>query len=403
MTDFFQNGVVTTLHNLTERSVEELERELMIYRQRCPMGLVIPCLYSELGTPALASIVDTLCQVEYLEEIIIGLDRADEDQFRHAREYFSRLPQQHRILWHDGPVMKSLARTLGEQHLAPEEPGKGRNVWYCIGYLLAAGRSRIMAVHDADIITYDRGLLARLLYPTAQPHFSYTFCKGYYARFSENRLNGRVCRLLVTPLLRALRRIFDPVPYLEYLDSFRYPLSGEFSIKTYALQDLRIPCDWGLEIGILSEVYRNYSTKRLCQVEISHRYDHKHQELSEQDFERGLARMSNDICKAVFRKLATLGYVFSPGTFRTIKATYYRIALDFIRSYYHDARMNGLRLDRHEEEKAVEVFAESIMRAGDTFLENPMETPFIPSWDRVSSALPEFYEELYSLVEEDND
>ena len=58
--------------------------------------------------------------------------------------------------------------------------------------------------------------------------------------------------------------------------------------------------------------------------------------------------MSIDITKSLFRKLATDGQVFSAGTFRTLKATYFRIALDRIETFYNDAVMNGLTLDRHE-------------------------------------------------------
>ncbi len=112
--------------------------------------------------------------------------------------------------------------------------------------------------------------------------------------------------------------------------------------------------------------------------------------------------MATDIAKAVFRKLATNGIVFNMETFRTIKATYYRIALDFIETYYNDALMNGLHIDRHAEEQAVELFAQKIMDAGKHFLDNPMETPFIPSWNRVVSAIPDILEQLYAAVEEDN-
>ena len=112
--------------------------------------------------------------------------------------------------------------------------------------------------------------------------------------------------------------------------------------------------------------------------------------------------MSLDISKAIFRKLATYGVVFNRGVFRTVKATYYRIALDFIETYYNDAVMNGLQVDRHQEEKAVELFSENIMNAGKDFLDKPMETPFIPSWNRVVSAVPDILERLYDAVEEDN-
>jgi glucosyl-3-phosphoglycerate synthase len=111
--------------------------------------------------------------------------------------------------------------------------------------------------------------------------------------------------------------------------------------------------------------------------------------------------MSIDICKSLFRKLATQGAIFTPEMFRTIKATYYRIALDFVETYRNDAIMNGLLVDIHEEEVAVEMFSKNIMDAGQMFLSQPMETPFIPSWNRVQSAVPDILERLYQAVEED--
>ena len=121
------------------------------------------------------------------------------------------------------------------------------------------------------------------------------------------------------------------------MDSFRYPLAGEFSFRRDVLNDIRIPSDWGLEIGVLSEMYRNYSHNRLCQVDIADNYDHKHQELSLDDQSAGLSKMSIDITKALFRKLATQGVTFTSETIRSLKATYYRIGLDFIETYHNDA------------------------------------------------------------------
>ncbi|PHS64240.1 MAG: glycosyl transferase [Thalassobium sp.] len=402
MADFYQNGIITTLHNLVDRPLDELEKELISFSRIRPMSLVLPSLYSELSGPALDNIINDVAKVPYLNEIVIGLDRADEKEYRHAREFFSRLPQHHRILWNDGPRLRKIDELLQNEGLAPKEMGKGRNVWYCYGYVLASGRAESVALHDCDIVTYDRSMLARLIYPVANPAFNYEFAKGYYARVATQKLNGRVSRLLVTPLIRALKKVYGSLDYLEYLDSFRYPLSGEFSMRTDVLNDIRIPSDWGLEIGVLSEMKRNYSTNRICQVDIADVYDHKHQPLSEEDASRGLSKMSTDICKAIFRKLATQGEIFTTETFRSIKATYFRIALDFVETYYNDARMNGLTLDRHAEEKAVELFAENIMSAGEHFLANPMETPFIPSWNRVISAVPDILDRIYEAVEEDN-
>ena len=208
MADFYQNGIITTLHNLVDRPLEDLEKELMSFSRTRPMSLVLPSLYSELEGPALDNIITELTQVPYLNEIVIGLDRATEAEFEHAKHFFSRLPQHHRILWNDGPRLKKLDAMLAEQGLAPTELGKGRNVWYCYGYVLASGRAESVALHDCDIITYDRSLLARLIYPVANPGFNYEFAKGYYARIADQKLNGRVSRLLVTPLIRALKKVY---------------------------------------------------------------------------------------------------------------------------------------------------------------------------------------------------
>jgi len=235
----------------------------------------------------------------------------------------------------------------------------------------------------------------------ANPNFPYQVAKGYYARIGDDKLNGRVTRLLVSPLLIALKRVVGDRDYLDYLRSFRYPLSGEFAMRTNILPDLRIPSDWGLEIGVLSEAWRNLAPKAVCQVEIADGYDHKHQELAPEDANEGLNRMSTDICKAIFRKLAADGTVFTPNVFRTLKATYYRSALDLLDAYYNDAQMNGLSIDRHKEERSIELFAENIMRAGQFFLDNPYETPFIPTWSRVHAADPDFMRDMNKAAMED--
>ena len=401
MGDFHQSGVITTLHNLGNRPVEALEAELVEFAKTRPMALILPCLYSELEGPAMENIVAELAKVPYLSQIVIGLDRADESQYKKALEFFKVLPQDHVVLWNDGPRLKALDSELSKLGLEPKQMGKGRNVWYCMGYLLSQGKAEAIALHDCDIVTYSRDMLAKLIYPVANPAFNYEFCKGYYARVANGTINGRVCRLLVTPLLRALKKIIGAHDYLEYMDSYRYPLAGEFSMRADVLQGIRIPSDWGLEIGVLSETYRNYSNNHLCQVDIADIYDHKHQDVSYDDETGGLSRMSIDISKAIFRKLATTGVVLSLETFRTLKATYYRLALDMVDSYHSDAMINGLNLDIHNEEKAVELFAENIMKAGHYFLENPQETPFIPSWTRVKSALPELGNNFIAAVEQD--
>ena len=402
MADFYQNGTVTTLHNLAQREPENMAAELLEFSKKRSLGLILPSLFSELEGKALPDIINKIKDVKYLSEIVIGLDRADLAQYKHALSFFGQLPQHHRVLWNDGPRLQAIDAKLQALGLAPKELGKGRNVWYCMGYILASGKTESIALHDCDILTYERELLDRLLYPVANPLFNYEFAKGFYARVAGGKINGRVSRLLVTPLIKALKKTVGHCDYLEYMDSFLYPLAGEFSFRRDVLSDIRIPSDWGLEIGVLSEMYRNYSPNRLCQVDIAATYDHKHQDLSLDNTAGGLSKMSIDISKAFIRKLATQGETFSAEKFRTLKATYYRIALDYLETYRNDAMMNGLALDIHNEEKAVEMFAQNILTAGNTFLENPMETPFIPSWNRVVSAIPDILSQLKEAVELDN-
>lgn len=401
--DFNQNGRVATLHNFGTFPLEEMERELVAFSQSRKISLILPSLYSELEGQALALILDELQKVEFVSNVIIGLDRADEHQYRHAKQYFSRLPQEHVVLWNDGPRLRQIDETLASEGLSPAEPGKGRNVWFCIGYALAAQTGDVLAIHDCDIVTYSKEMLARLVYPVANPSMPYQFCKGYYPRIADGKLNGRVTRLLVTPLLLALKKVFGENEYLDYLKGFRYPLAGEMAMRTAIMPEIRIPSDWGLEIGMLSEVYRNLNSKSVCQVDIADTYDHKHQPLSEDDSTAGLSRMSSDITRAVFGKMAIDGVVFTEESFRTIKATYLRIALDMVDTYYNDALMNGMQTDRHEEERAVELFAANVSAAGKAFLNSANETPFIPAWSRVQAADRDLLPRMVEAVRLDNE
>ena len=71
----------------------------------------------------------------------------------------------------------------------------------------------------------------------ANPKLNFEFCKGFYPRVSGDKINGRVSRLLVTPLLKSLKKIIGPSDYLDFIDAFRYPLAGECSFRKRILRD----------------------------------------------------------------------------------------------------------------------------------------------------------------------
>lgn len=401
MADFFQNGLITTLHDLQSADREYFERELAQATRHFRLGLILPVTASDMRAEAFARIIGELRETHFLEEIVVvlGVAPAEED-YRDCLRRISTLGKKTHIVWSDGPRIQSIYQTLIGAGLNLRTPGKGRSVWTAFGYLLAEPKIKAYALHDCDIVTYSRQLLYRLCLPVAHPSFDFQFCKGYYARFTD-RLHGRVVRLLVTPLLRALISCLGPDRFLLYLDSFRYPLSGEFAITADLARSNRIPGDWGLEVGTLAEVFRNLSIKRVCQVDICSQYEHKHQSPSLDDPSKGLLRMATDVITSIFRTLAAMGTTLHAEHFATIRSAYLRNAQDAIRQYSADAVMNGLKLDRHEEEVMSEKFAGLIIPAGEAVHHDPTGAHEIPNWARVLSAFSDMPDQLRAAANDD--
>ncbi len=401
MSDFYQTGVVATFHRLGRPDIDKIEAELSWYARERPIALVLPSLYSELEGDALKGIIRELKEVKYIREIIVTLGPASDEEFRRAKNFFSVLPQKKSIIWNSGPALTELYKSIEAAGLPIGELGKGRSAWMAYGYILSQQEFHVIALHDCDILTYSRDMLARLLHPVTNPNLDYDFCKGYYSRVTD-RLHGRATRLLVTPLIRSLQKVIGYHPFLVFFDSFRYPLAGEFSMDIDMARINKIPGDWGLEVGVLAEVYRNTSLRRVCQVDIAENYEHKHQVLSPEDASKGLHKMCVDICKAMFRTLASEGIVFSEGLFKTLVTTYVRTAQDMLKRYEDDAAINGLFFDRHEESLAVDTFTSGIRKAAEVITEDPLGAPLITSWDRITSAIPDILLKIRKAVEEDN-
>jgi glucosyl-3-phosphoglycerate synthase len=158
-----------------------------------------------------------------------------------------------------------------------------------------------------------------------------------------------------------------------------------------------------LEVGLLAEVFRNCAPRAICQSELCENYDHKHQELSPRDIDKGLNKMATDIARSFFRRMAAEGIKLDVGLFDTMLSAYMRQAEDTLRFYAADAAINGLKYVRHEEENAVATFVRSIRAASKAFQEDPLCTPLIPNWNRVESALPDFLSNLNEAVRLDNE
>ena len=282
MSDFHQSGPVTALPRLRERPIEDLENHILRLTPKFPVSLVMPMVPGEMDRPALARILDELSQVQYLDSLVVSLNRATLDDYSRTVDYFERYPGRLVIVWSESPAIQRFFARLEEVGLNVGTPGKGRACWLAMGYLLAEEKVDYIAFQDADVANFSREMLARLILPALDPIVDFDFVKAYYARVSD-RLHGRVTRLFVAPLLAAFTRLIGQDPYIRYLASFRYPLSGEFAVQRDLASRMRLPSDWGLEIVTLFEALRHRAPVRICQVEIAERYDHKHQDLSADD------------------------------------------------------------------------------------------------------------------------
>lgn len=419
MTDFHQEGIITTLHALyealdREAYLQNLERKLEEYSRHLRISLLLPSLHSEIQNPqVLDRILNEIQKVRYIHTVVVALGGApEESQFREAKEYFRRLrtsERELRVVWVEGPRIRSIFEKIQERDISTGVQGKGQSVWITLGYLFAREDCDVVALHDCDIVTYDRILLGRLIEPTANPNNDFEFCKGYYARISptERAMKGRVTRLFVTPFVDVMGRIMQERDLVElgrffsYHRTFNYPLAGEFSFLTRLARGINIAYDWGLEVSTLSEVYKRVIDQKIAQIDLTANYEHKHQDISHEDAKKGLHRMVVDIAKFYLNHVRAHGFPLDDSVVDMILHSYYENTLSFIKSYSDDAEVNGLLYDRYQEELTAKYFRGYLWTAWEQ-IKGPHESTLIPSWNRVLYSIPGIYTRLLEAVERDN-
>jgi glucosyl-3-phosphoglycerate synthase len=384
MADFYQSNSISTLHRLRPGRLQSMETELGSFSRRTGMSLILPALISEFERPAMRQIVEQLREARYYSNIVVAIGHATRKQVEDAAQWFKGFRSPVTILWIEDPRVQEVFTELERAGLPARVDGKGRTCWLSMGYLLAEGHTDVVALHDCDIANYSREIPAALCYPIANPRMEFDFCKGYYARLSE-KLHGRVTRLFLAPLLETFREHLPESRFVSFLSEFRYPLAGEFAMTAALARKVRMPADWGLEVGVLSEVFHHSGPSRVCQADIADNYEHKHQDLSPQDPSKGLRRMTLDIAGAMLRCLTRHGVVLTPVRLRNAASAYTRQAGAKVRQYEADALMNGLRYDRAEEIGAVNSFGDSldeaIASAGGT-------AELLPAWGVVEWEAP---------------
>jgi glucosyl-3-phosphoglycerate synthase len=258
MADFYQHGRVPTLHHLAHADASAREEELACWTQSRPLVLLLPALYAECERPALPRILERAADMACVSEVVLSMNGMDAAQHEQALKMCRRMlgAKPARLIWNDGPAMSAIYSRMEAAGMPGYFAGKGTNIWSGIASLHAHGFDGVVVSHDTDILNYSRDLISRLSYPLLHPRMGYRYAKGYYSRVAE-RLYGRVTRLLIFPLIQASRDVLGPTLLLEHLESFRYPLSGEFAADMQTLRSFSLPGGWGLEIAMMCESARH--------------------------------------------------------------------------------------------------------------------------------------------------
>jgi len=449
MSNFAQNHTKVTAFYLLAKSNPTLKSELRHHSKWKKAVLVVPLLASEYtdtaNRPVFDNILKQLHSASYLSRIIFGLDQAETEDVHELARLLNRYELKNCLIqYNDGPGFSGIYDQLSEAGFGLDVRGKGRNMFLSFGIAIALGAQSVGLI-DADIRTLRRDQLDRLFYPVQV--LNYQFSKAFYARIKGNRMYGRVKRLLLDPLLIALKRKFTDtneakiLRLVDFLLNFNYQLSGEVVFDTSLLKRMHFAMNWGVEIFTLIEVYRKATN--IAQVEISHEpFDHKHQPLSERDREKGLHRMVIDIVTTLLSALVIEeGLEISDHFIRDLTVTYLDVADSLIKMYADNAAFSGLHYETNLEEAMVHgVVKDAILYAGDllispyrlvdrfsTFVgsheafepflatgllqaiaataqksrEQLFETPQTVSWERVQRKIPNILYNIIDVVEKE--
>ena len=166
--------------------------------------------------------------------------------------------------------------------------GKGEALWKS----LLVTRGDIIMWIDTDIVNIHPRFVYGIIGPLLQ-NLQVQFVKGFYRRplkvgsKMQAGGGGRVTELTARPLLN----LFYPE-----LSGVVQPLSGEYAGRRSALEQATFFSGYGVETGLLIDIYERYGLSAIAQVDLLERIHHN------QHLE-ALSKMSFAIIQTVMRKL----------------------------------------------------------------------------------------------------
>jgi len=384
--------------------------------------LMLPALFREFEVghgaenSAMEGILPILKNIDYIDHIVIGLDAADEAQYKKALKIIkdAGLPQNVHLVWNGAPDIENWRNDLAEQEhddraLGISQKGKGRNVWGCVGYINALiqhegidPKDANIAMHDCDITTYDEHMVAQLFLPLCLPN-PYEFGKAHFTRHTDETLNARVTRLFGPPFIDAVQNALQDMPEynerlrgkLEYLRSFEYMFSGEMSFSGEFLNQLEIPSDYSIEVSFLDQSEDKLVTKpgekpRVADIETNETYDHAHQGTE------GLKEMVMQIAGRVF-EIVEEEFPLNGDIVDIIVEKYLNRAIPLTSVFSDMAVINNLKTNPDQEREMVDEFAKMIPEAFRDLKNGKVAKPS-HSWDTIMEQEPNAPAKLLSIV-----
>ena len=165
------------------------------------------------------------------------------------------------------------------------------------------------------------------------------------------------------------------------------------------VMNLEIPAHWGLEIGMLAEVYRNVVPQRVSQVDLGF-FDHKHQKVGQSDAQ-GLRKMCRDILLVLLAALQREEHIMVTSEYlATLENLYEATAKRMVHFYDMETSFNGFPHQRAEEEALVDCFLEVMENFHQEFDTSPQKLlrKSLPNWGRIDAIDITFRNRLLEAV-----
>lgn len=352
MADFVQSNNLITLG---DACWHEHTGHNQIYGES-KIVVVIPCHVKHLEQGLIIDLLKKLHLITYLAEIVVvlnGQSSTPTDAIKNLKHIDCRITL---LLEHpDANVQLQACLKLQNKPLR----GKGYALWLGFAYVCDKYQQMALIVTlDADLKTFTPAFLDKILYPLV--FLGAELNKGYYVRYANGKLTGRLARLLVFPLLQAIKCQLGAHDIYDFLSEFRYPLSGDVAITSSLISRLQVMQGWSYDLSLLVQAYKTTARNTLFQTEVTDNYQHVNRDENSHD---GLLVTAAEIIDYL-RNLCNLDQ-------NQLIIDYRRCAANFIYRYECMALFNSLNFSKVEEEHLVGQIADMLLSTSTQYTSLP--------------------------------